>query len=131
MESPLITYTLTACHAFLFRTVKDLSRASSSYDDGIEIIRNGMMRTFGVDWHDEGMAVVYTIIDNEAWDWGREEMNTLWRSWREHRQVSRCYLNASLSVVLTGHRTFGVVSLLAVRARLVILRMVQSLLGID
>ncbi|SLM40222.1 hypothetical protein LPUS_10967 [Lasallia pustulata] len=89
MESPLITYTLTACHAFLFRTVKDLSRASSSYDDGIEIIRNGMMRTFGVDWHDEGMAVVYTIIDNEAWDWGREEMNTLWRSWREHRQNIR------------------------------------------
>ena len=92
MDYPTITYTLTACHSFLFRTVKDLSRANSAYEDGLDIIMSGMMRTFGVDYYDEGMAVVYTTLDNEAWDWGREEMNMLWRSWREHRRVSRCFI---------------------------------------
>ena len=57
----------------------------------MEIIRNGMMRNFGVDNYDEAMSVVYTTIDNEDWDWGRERMNSVWRSWREHRRVSRCY----------------------------------------
>ena len=91
-----------------------------------------MMRTFGVDNYDEAMAVVYTTIDNEDWDWGREKMNALWRSWREHRRVSSCSsLIPPARELLTGHRTYGALLLVVVRARSVILSTVQPLLGTD
>ena len=83
-------YSFEACHYLLLNIVRDLSRASPSYEHGIEFIRNRMMNHFGVDGYDEAMAEVYKAIDDERWAWQVAGMDAMWSSWREHRQVNRC-----------------------------------------
>ena len=83
-------YSFEACHYLLLNIVRDLSRASPSYEHGIEFIRNRMMDHFGVDGYDEAMAEVYKAIDDERWAWQVAGMDAMWSSWREHRQVNRC-----------------------------------------
>lgn len=88
MEPAFIPYSLGACYGLLEQTVGDLPHANTTYEEGIAIIRMSMMRSFGLDHYDEAMGVVYTTLDDETWDWNQDEMNSHWRSWREHRNVS-------------------------------------------